>query len=291
MIFVVVFFGFAIAFVEARKKEMFRKVNNIDRIVSSRANMESGINVNNEPSIVLVGSDDEMLNNIYTIQPLKYNDHLVYKSAVGSYLYYVFYEDIETGRWQIGRPTSGMEHDQPIAFVNSNVEKPQDIPTWQAWLVFDFANKEWLRQVNINTYNADCIVTVSGAWNDNLNGKYDITPQTYNNRPVFEKLYQDGADGATYRLVIFMDEKQSSYPRWYISQPDGEIGDTNNVQGLIQSSALTIDGASDYEIWQEFSQTDRIWNENGQLKVSGTCSKVKEHDWKTKRQRRREEKS
>ena len=124
-----------------------------------------------------------------------------------------------------------------VAFVNSNVEKPHNIPTWQAWLVLDFANKEWLRQVNINTYNANCIVT-SGAWNANLNGKYDITPQTYNNRSVFEQLYQDEADDTTYRLVLFMDKKQSSYP-------DGEIGNTNNVQRLIQSSVFTNDGASD----------------------------------------------
>ena len=54
---------------------MFRKVTNIDRIAIE-------------------------------VQPLKYNSHRVYESSIGSYLYYVFYEDIDTGRWQ------GSQNDQ-----------------------------------------------------------------------------------------------------------------------------------------------------------------------------------
>ena len=120
---------------------------------------------------------------------------------------------------------------QSIAFVNSNSELPQDIPTW---LVFDFESKDWLRQVNINTYNTKYIITVFDAFNNNLNGNYEITPQTYSNRPVFEKLYQ--INDIAYRIVIFTDEKHSSCPRWYMYH--------NHIQifefALIQSSALIM---------------------------------------------------
>jgi len=268
---------------------MFRRVNKIDHKVEEGGKYESGVDVPQASSVVVVGSDDGEVNNMYMVQPVKYNDHHVYKTATGSYLYFVNYEEGQASRWQVGAPNKGIQNHEPIAFVNADAETPDGVPTWQAWLVYDEEAAEWLRQSRVNTYNADCKATVSGAWNPDLNGQYSITPETYSYRPVFERLFQRGRE--CFRVVMFMDEAQGQFSRWAISEPDGEIGDVDGAWAFIQSSALTADGVTEFETWTERDGNtgELVANEN--LKVEGDCAKVKEHDWRRRRKARREDRN
>ncbi len=146
---------------------------------------------------------------------------------------------------------------------------------------------EWLRQSRLNTYNAECQVVVKGAWNNMINGEYGMTPETYEHRPVFERLFTENNE--RFRVTMFLDETEGTYSRWYISKRDGEVGRLSDTLALIQSGALTPDGATDFEKWQEYHPKDGIVKENAQLTVEGDCAKVREHDWRRRRRKRKEE--
>ena len=172
-------------------------------------------------------------------------------------------------------------------FIVINIQYPYDIPTWQAWLVFDKKEKDWIRQSKVNTYRGDCIVTISGAWHQEINGEYGILPQTYNTRPIFERTNENNQ-----RVSIFFQDLDNEFSAWMVSSPDAKELNKDNIWASIPSSALTVDGASDFESWQEIN-TPRGGNlaENVDFKITGTCSKVKEHDWKRRRRARAEERS
>ena len=240
------------------------------------------IDVSKEADVILAGSDDNDINTVYFVQPVKYNEHHVYKSQVGSYLYFVRYAESDAARWQIGQPNGGVKNDQPIAFVNADTDYPYDIATWQAWLVFDKSEHDWVRQSRINTYRGDCIINVDGAYNQDINGEWGILPATHETRPIFEKMTPNNE-----RMNIFYVESDGEYSRWLISRPNAKYLDSTDIYALISSSALTADGVSDFESWQEIQNGQ--WSENNNLKITGTCSKVKEHDWKKRRRQRAEE--
>ena len=79
---------------EDRRKQMFRRVNKLDLEVESSGKFESGINVRDEPDVIISGSDDPELNTVFFIQPVQYNGKAVYKSGAGSYLYFVRYAEV-----------------------------------------------------------------------------------------------------------------------------------------------------------------------------------------------------
>ena len=269
---------------EDRRKQMFRRVNKLDLEVESSGKFESGINVRDEPDVIVSGSDDPELNTVYFVQPVKYNGKSVYKSATGSYLYFVRYAEGDAARWQIGQPNGGVKNDQPIAFVNADVEKAYEIATWQAWLVLDKREREWLRQSKVNTYRGDCIVNVEGAFESELNGEYGILPITHETRPVFERTSDSGE-----RINLFFQDGEAQYSKWMLSKPNSKYLDPSDIAAFISSSALTVDGVSDFESWQELRPRIGGFSENPDFKVTGTCSKVKEHDWKRRRRQRAEE--
>jgi len=269
---------------EDRRKQMFRRVNKLDLEVESSGKFESGINVRDEPDVIISGSDDPELNTVYFVQPVHYNGKKVYKSGSGSYLYFVRYAEGDAARWQIGQPNGGVKNDQPIAFVNADVDAAYDIATWQAWLVLDKRSMEWVRQSKVNTYRGDCTVTVEGAWNAQYNGEYGILPVTHESRPVFERNNEQNE-----RIDLFFEDGEAQYSKWLLSKAGSKYLDGADVAAFIPSSALTVDGVSDFESWQELRPKDGRFAENGDFKVTGTCSKVKEHDWKRRRRQRAEE--
>ena len=63
---------------------MFRRVNKLDLDVESSGKFESGIDVSSEPDVIITGSDDNDINTVYFIQPVRYNSKSVYKSQSGS---------------------------------------------------------------------------------------------------------------------------------------------------------------------------------------------------------------
>ena len=268
---------------EERRKNMFRRVNKLDQTVSDEGNFESGVDVTGKDSVIIVGSDDSEINALYTIQPIKYNDKYVYKNYNGNYLYYVKYSDTRSGRWQIGNKNEGIKNNQPIAFINADNDEPINIATWQAWLIFDKESNEWIRQTKVNTYKSSCKVIVNNAWTNDINGDYIITPITFQNRPVFERIINEDTND---KIIIYYEENISPFPRWYVSRMNANLGDINDVIALIQSSALTVDGHSDFEYWQEIHPQRRQWEQNDRFKITGDCAKIKEHDWKKRRQQR-----
>ncbi|ETO35873.1 hypothetical protein RFI_01190, partial [Reticulomyxa filosa] len=251
---------------EQRRRDMFRRVNKLDHPIEMDSSYESNVPTAGVADVVVVGSDNDEVNGYYAVTNIKYNGRHVYKSSSQSYLFYVKYKDSEMARWQIGQKQSGIQNDQPIAIVNSEAETPDQIPTWHAWIVFDEDKNEWFRQPRVNTYKADCNVQVSGANHAQLNGQYAITPQTHANRPVFERVRSDGGSA----VVMYFDES-NGHTRWYITRPDTNIGHVSEPWAFIQSTALTPDGASEFEAWYEWNDASEHL-ENSRLKLQGTCS-------------------
>ncbi|ETO25180.1 hypothetical protein RFI_11957 [Reticulomyxa filosa] len=249
---------------------MFHRVTKLDPI-EMQGTYESNVPIAGIADVVVVGSDNEEINGYYSVVNIKYNQRYVYKSASQSYLYYVKYKGGETARWQIGLPGSGIQNDQPVAFVNSDVEAPEQIPTWVAWAVYDEQTKEWFRQPKIKTYKADCSAELFGAKNEQVNGRYTITPQTYNGRPVFERVKSE-KHGGQLPIIVYWDET-NGISGWFVSRPGRAAGE-HPIESLaiIQSASLTPDGTSELETWHEWEDSAKDFLENTQFKFQGTCA-------------------
>jgi len=209
-------------------------------------------------SIAIAGASDEAVDKLFYIQDKNHNGKPYYKSADNSFIYFVSFRGGHISRWHMSYPNGKLD-DRVKAYVNSKVDRLEQLKKEETWLVYDTKQNMWQQKPDLRIYCSDCKVKIANSLEPSIDGEYGITPNVQEGKPVWVKLPEQN------RFLYFNAHK--NYGRWMLSMVNGEIGGV--VHGYVNSWGETPDTIDKYERWEEKARGHRF--RQSRLSITGNC--------------------